>query len=75
MKKNKTTFKPDIVVDLTNAKSAADVYEAFANAKINKYFTTDEKNILAESLTIVCVEVEKKPSLLKRFWNWITRKK
>ena len=46
MKKNKTTFKPDIVVDLTRVKSAADVYEAFANAKINKYFTTDEKNIL-----------------------------
>lgn len=75
MKKNKTTFKPDIVVDLTNAKSAADVYEAFANAKINKYLTTNEKKVLAESLTVVCVEVKKKPSLLKRFWNWIIRKK
>lgn len=75
MNKNKKTFKPDIVVDLTRAKSAADVYEAFSNAKINKYLTTDEKSVLEESLTIVCIEVEKKPSLLKRFWNWITRKK
>lgn len=65
----------EIVVDLTNATSAADVYAAFGEAKINKYLTTDEKNAIFNNGKIIFIEKNKKPSLLKRFWNWVTRKK
>lgn len=70
-KKNNT----EIVVDLTNATSAADVYAAFGEAKINKYLTTDEKNAIFNKGKIIVIGGNKKPSLLKRFWNWVTRKK
>lgn len=70
-KKNNT----EIVVDLTNVTSAAGVYEAFAVAKINKYLTADEKNAIFNNGKVIFIEKNKKPSLLKRFWNWVTRKK
>lgn len=101
----KTVFIPEIVVDITNCTTPQEIYLAFADAKLDKYLTTTEKDAvdednyqyeeshkdeidnviknmhdsLNEALSLIEKPEEnapaKKASLLKRFWNWITRKK
>lgn len=88
-KKTVKIQKPDFIVDITDATCPADVYLAFAEAKIDKFITIPEliEFLNAYGTTFVCLgncennpcacdhtdEVEK-PGMLKRFWNWLTNK-
>lgn len=80
-KKNTKKVKVDFVVDLTNCSEASDVYYAFAKAKLDKYFTAPEKEVLNERNTqYIYMFVEKccdcktkKPNIFKRFWNWLKK--
>lgn len=88
-KKTVKIQKPDFIVDITDATCPADVYLAFAEAKIDKFVTIPE---LVEFLntygtTIICcddcadcshackhADTGEKPGMFKRFWNWLTNK-
>lgn len=88
-KSNVKTFVVDLIVDLTGCECAADVYERFAEAKIDRYLTPTEMEIFTDRnmITMFVCEGEcpfckaeeekkaKKPNIFTRFWNWITRKK
>lgn len=89
MKKN-VKIVPQLIVNLTDAIEASDVYFAFADAKCDKYLTRTEYDTLMTRMIDnfefdVCICGKhcpfcgdckaKKPNVFKRFWNWITRKK
>lgn len=87
-KKTVKVQKPDFIVDITDATCPADVYLAFAEAKIDKFVTIPELTefLNAYGTTIICCgncadteecehcDSEKKPGMFKRFWNWLTNK-
>lgn len=80
-KKSTKKFTPAITVDLTNCTSAADVYYAFAKAKMNKHLMHSEiESFVNHTSYPVYITVYeeckcnvKKPNVFKRFWNWLTK--
>ena len=68
-----------LIVDITDAKEARDVYEAFAYAKLDKHITHDEFVALTNDIistygvTLVFEQPKKKQNIFKRFWNWLTK--
>ena len=80
-KKNTKKVKVDFVVDLTNCSDTSDAYYEFAKAKMAKYFTIPEIEVIKErNKQYIYMFVEhscecepKKPNIFKRFWNWLTK--
>lgn len=79
-----TKNKIDLHVDLTEVDNAHDVYVQFAIAKFLNILTVTEinnwMNRSIENTFRICsmfenIQHEKKPNVVKRFWNWITSKK
>uniref|UniRef100_A0AAU8B7J8 Uncharacterized protein n=1 Tax=Dulem virus 42 TaxID=3145760 RepID=A0AAU8B7J8_9CAUD len=68
---------------MTGVTCANDVYLATAEAKVDKYLTTDEIKAYVDNtfdpskFTVVTCNVTcecKKKSFIKRLWDWIRRK-
>ena len=76
MKKNNSKFKPDFVVDITNAFTLKELNDAFMAAKADALSIGDVtiNDCPSDAHVIIVMPAKKKP-WYKRFWNWITRKK
>lgn len=76
MKKNNSKFKPDFVVDITNAFTLKELNDAFIAAKADQLSIGDVtiNDCPSDAHVIIIMPAKKKP-WYKRFWNWITRKK
>ena len=76
MKKNNSKFKPDFVVDITNAFTLKELNDAFIAAKADALSIGDVtiNDCPSDAHVIIVIKKKKKP-WYKRFWNWITRKK
>lgn len=76
MKKNNNKFKPDFVVDITNAFTLKELNDAFITAKAEALSIGDVtiNDCPCDAHVIIIMPAKKKP-WYKRFWNWITRKK
>ena len=76
MKKNNNKFKPDFVVDITNAFTLKELNDAFVAAKADALSIADVtiNDCPSDAHVIIIMPAKKKP-WYKRFWNWITRKK
>lgn len=76
MKKNNSKFKPDFVVDITNAFTLKELNDAFISAKADALSIGDVtiNDCPSDAHVIIVMPAKKKP-WYKRFWNWITRKK
>ena len=75
MKKNNSKFKPDFVVDITNAFTLKELNDAFITAKAEALSSDVTINdCLNDAHVIILMPANKKP-WYKRFCNWITRKK
>ena len=79
-----TKNKIDLHVDLTEVDNAHDVYVQFAIVKflniltvteINNWMNRSIENTFCVWSTFGNIQHEKKPNVVKRFWNWITSKK
>ena len=79
-----TKNKIDLHVDLTEVDNAHDVYVQFAIEKFFNILTVTEinnwMNRSIEKTSYIFsmfgnIQHEKKPNVVKRFWNWITSKK
>ena len=76
MKKNNSKFKPDFVVDITNAFTLKELNDAFISAKADALSIGDVTiNDCPSDAHVIIVMPSKKKPWYKRFWNWITRKK
>ena len=75
MKKNNSKFKPDFVVDITNAFTLKELNDAFIAAKAEALSSDVTINDCPSDAHVIIVMPAKKKPLYKRFWNWITRKK
>ena len=75
MKKNNSKFKPDFVVDITNAFTLKELNDAFIAAKAEALSSDVTINDCPSDAHVIIVMPTKKKSWYKRFWNWITRKK
>ena len=75
MKKNNSKFKPDFVVDITNAFTLEELNDAFIAAKADASSSDVTINDCPCDAHVTIVMPEKKKPWYKRFWNWITRKK
>ena len=76
MKKNNSKFKPDFVVDITNAFTLKELNDAFIAAKAEALSIGDVTiNDCPSDAHVIIVMPAKKKTWYKRFWNWITRKK
>lgn len=78
-----TKNKIDLHIDLTEIDNAHDVYVQFAIEKVfNTLTVTEINNLTNQSIKktfYICsmfgnIQHEKKPNVVKRFWNWITSK-
>ena len=76
MKKNNSKFKPDFVVDITNAFTLKELNDAFIAAKADALSIGDVtiNDCPSDAHVIIVMPAKKKP-WYKRFWNLITRKK
>ena len=76
MKKSNKKFKPDFVVDITNAFTLKELNDAFVAAKSEALSIGDVtiNDCPCDAHVIIIMPAKKKP-WYKRFWNWITRKK
>ena len=76
MKKNNSKFKPDFVVDITNAFTLKELNDAFIAAKAEALSIGDVtiNDCPSDAHVIIVMPAKKKP-WYKRFWNWITCKK
>lgn len=76
MKKSNKKFKPDFVVDITNAFTQKELNDAFVTAKSEALSIGDVtiNDCPCDAHVIIIMPAKKKP-WYKRFWNWITRKK
>lgn len=76
MKKSNKKFKPDFVVDITNAFTLKELNDAFVTAKSEALSIGDVtiNDCPCDAHVIIIMPAKKKP-WYKRFWNWITRKK
>ena len=76
MKKNNSKFKPDFVVDITNAFTLKELNDAFITAKADALSIGNVtiNDCPSDAHVIIVMPAKKKP-WYKRFWNWITRKK
>ena len=76
MKKNNSKFKPDFVVDITNAFTLKELNDAFIAAKADALSIGDVtiNDCPSDAHVIIVMPAKKKP-WYKRFLNWITRKK
>ena len=76
MKKNNNKFKPDFVVDITNAFTLKELNDAFVAAKADALSIADVtiNDCPSDAHVIIIMPAKKKP-WYKRFWNWVTRKK
>ena len=76
MKKNNSKFKPDFVVDITNAFTLKELNDAFIAAKADALSIGDVtiNDCPSDAHVIIVMPAKKKP-WYKRFWNWIIRKK
>ena len=75
MKKNNSKFKPDFVVDITNAFTLKELNDAFIAAKAEALSNDVTINDCPDDAHVIIVMPAKKKPWYKRFWNWITRKK
>ena len=75
MKKNNSKFKPDFVVDITNAFTLKELNDAFIAAKANALSSDVTINDCTCDAHVIIIMPAKKKPWYKRFWNWITRKK
>ena len=75
MKKNNSKFKPDFVVDITNAFTLKELNDAFIAAKAEALSSDVTINDCPCDAHVIIVMPAKKKPWYKRFWNWITRKK
>lgn len=75
MKKNNSKFKPDFVVDITNAFTLKELNDAFIAAKAEALSSDITINDCPGDAHVIIVMPAKKKPWYKRFWNWITRKK
>ena len=75
MKKNNSKFKPDFVVDITNAFTLKELNDAFIAAKAEALSSDATINDCHSDAHVIIVIPAKKKPWYKRFWNWITRKK
>ena len=75
MKKNNSKFKPDFVVDITNAFTLKELNDAFIAAKAEALSNDVTINDCPNDAHVIIVMPAKKKPWYKRFWNWITRKK
>ena len=75
MKKNNSKFKPDFVVDITNAFTLKELNDAFIAAKAESLSSDVTINDCPNDAHVIIVMPAKKKPWYKRFWNWITRKK
>lgn len=75
MKKNNSKFKPDFVVDITNAFTLKELNDAFIAAKAEALSSDVTINDCISDANVIIVMPAKKKPWYKRFWNWITSKK
>lgn len=76
MKKNNSKFKPDFVVDITNAFTLKELNDAFIAAKAEALSIGDVTiNDCPSDAHVIIIMPAKKNPWYKKFWNWITRKK
>lgn len=75
MKKNNSKFKPDFVVDITNAFTLKELNDAFIAAKAEVLSSDVTINDCTSDAHVIIIMPAKKKPWYKRFWNWITRKK
>lgn len=75
MKKNNSKFKPDFVVDITNAFTLKELNDAFIAAKAEALSNDVTINDCTNDAQVIIIMPAKKKPWYKRFWNWITRKK
>ena len=75
MKKNNSKFKPDFVVDITNAFTLKELNDAFIAAKAEALSSDVTINDCTSDAHVIIVMPAKKKPWYKRFLNWITRKK
>lgn len=78
----------DYIIDLTGVECGADVYLAFAAAKMDKALSQTELDVFVDTFTpkfyimpgaltccqCECAKPKKKPNIFKRAWNWLTGK-
>lgn len=75
MKKSNKKFKPDFVVDITNAFTLKELNDAFITAKAEASSNDVTINDCPSDAHVIIIMPAKKKPWYKRFWNWITRKK
>lgn len=75
MKKNNSKFKPDFVVDITNAFTLKELNDAFIAAKADALSSDVTINDFPSDAHVIIIMPAKKKPWYKRFWNWVTRKK
>lgn len=75
MKNNNSKFKPDFVVDITNAFTLKELNDAFIAAKADALSSDVAINDCHSDAHVIIIMPAKKKPWYKRFWNWITRKK
>ena len=76
------TFKPEYIIDMTNANTVKELLAEIATSKTNANIPVTNEELEAvyskgmdEAVVVVPIYVQKpKKNIFKRFWNWITRK-